>query len=273
MWKRIPTPLKTLLKTYLLVLAAALLIVALLFVLNIFLDFGGKQFTSRAFGTFFVLLFGWGWGILGAGMMYWRPLRIAGMCGLAVGVAFIVFGSLAVWDIGGTYDLWNIPWALMLLQVALASAVVGWMKLEVPGQTPVAGATIAVTALCGLVGAFLVLDIPGTRLPDPYDGYLADSTFALGFWVAVASTFLLLPMKPEWRIARWLAYAAPAQLAVMLAIEPWLRTDSPRTYPFDTTSTLAQRWDIAAWVIAAVLLLMGATAYIIAKLRTEPAQA
>lgn len=271
LWKRIPPAMRTLLKSYLLILAAALVVVALLFVLNIFLDFGGSQFTSRAFGTFFVLLFGWGWGILGAAMMHYAPLRAAGMCGLAVGVAFIVFGSLAVWDFGASYDLWNIPLALLVLQVALAAGVVGWMKLDDPQYAPVAVATIAVTALAGLVLAYLTLDIPGMQPDFEVRDNLGESAAFLGFWTAVASTLLLVPKEPEWRVARWLAYAAPAQLGVMLAIAPWLADSGGYQYG---ASSFAQRWSIAAWVVAAVLLLMGATAYIIAKMRsTEPGRA
>ena len=272
LWKRIPPAVKHLLKSYLFVLAGALLIVGLLFVLNIFIDFGGKQFTSRAFGTFFILLFGWGWGILGAFMMFYKPLRAAGACGLAVGVAFIVFGSLAVWDIGGTFDLWSIPQALLVVQVALAAGVVGWMKKDDPDLAPAALATIAVTALAGLVIAYLVLDVPSLQPSDRVTSKLGESASALGFFTALASVCLLTPRTPEWRVARWFGYAAPAELALMLAVAPWLRPDS-YTYTVDRLSTLADRWTIAAWVIAAILILMAATAYIIAKLRPEPAQA
>lgn len=272
LWKRIPPAVKQLLKSYLFVLAGALLIVGLLFVLNIFIDFGGKQFNSRAIGTFFVLLFGWGWGILGAFMMFYRPLRPAGAAGLMVGVAFIIFGSLAVWETGKPYDLWNIPWALLVVQVALAAGVVGWIKKDDPGLAALALATIAVTALSGVVIAYLVLDVPSMLPSDRVQSQLGESASLLGFFTALASVCLLIPQRPEWRVARWLVYAAPAELAVMLAAAPWLRPAS-YAYSVDRLTTLADRWVIAAWVIAAILILMAATAYIIAKLRPESARA
>jgi hypothetical protein len=255
LWSRIPETMKQLLKSYLLVLAGALVLVGLLFVIDLFFPFGGERFVARAFGTFFTLILGWGWGIFGAFMMFYKPMRPAGAAGLAVGVAFIVFGSLAVWEFT-TYELWNIPWALFWIQVALAAGMVGWLKLEKGTDQVVAIVTIALTFLCGLVMAIYTLDL--TSNPD--DRY-PSAAFSLGLGVSVASTFTLLPPLSEYRLARWLAYAAPFELGLVGAVHPWL------------TGEFQDRWAIVGWVVAAILLLIGATAYIIAKLRPEPAQA
>lgn len=257
LWGQLPIALQNLMQAYLWVLGAALAVVALLFVVNVFAPLGSGIVRGAA-GTFFSVTLGWAWGMLGAVAMAWKPLRAAGALGLAAGVAIIVFGSLSVWRLSGTYDLDNVWRGILMLQFYVALAVPAWILVDRDPGHPAAWACIVGVAGAGLVVA-LSQWLSGT--PMAIDRRLSSGFAPFGFAVAAASLVLLLPDDRTLRRARWFWFAAPLALGIAALVAPWLVETSRVGTP------ISERLWAAAWVMAAALGLLGLTAWILARLR------
>lgn len=263
-WTRVPSSVRLLLKVYLVILAGALLAVALLFVVNIFAPLG-IALVGRVGGTFLSLTLGWGWGLLSVLMLGVRPIRPAGAVGLATGVAIIVFGSLAVWDFTGTYDLHQVWQGLLLLQAYTLIGAGAWALVDRDLQNVAAWACVATTYGAGLVvGTGHVLE--GT--PSALEARFVTAASQVGMALAVASVSLFTPPLPALRSSRWYWFAAPLPLAAAALTVALL----PASDRMGSASMGFRIW-LAAWVVSAVLALVGLTVWMLARLRAPRLQA
>lgn len=258
-WESFPPWLKKTLRYYLYGLVGALIVVGLLYVVNIFIPLP-EDSLSRAAGNLGLLMLGWLWGILSAWMMAYRPLVPAGGIGMVVGVATIVFGTLAIWDLVGGYDLGRIPWATFILQVVAAASVApirAFLRNEHSVLVMVSLACAATGALM-MAGATLWQSSYLETTPDK----LGESGAGLAFPMCLAGTLVLMPNRTRLNLTRWFAFAGFAELAFFLAIRPWI-----------AGSAMIDRMQIAMWALAIILGLVAATFLLldVMGLRRDPA--
>jgi len=259
-WESFPPWLRRTFRIYLYGLVGALLLAGLLFVLNVFVPLPHNSLL-RATGSLGLLLVGWFWGVLGAWMLSYRPLAPAGILGMATGVATIVFGTLAIWDLVGGYSLTRIPWALFMVQVVAAAGVAverARLRREFEGLMWPAVGAIAVGAI--LLAVSILFDSPA-RTPDLMDKIGATGG-GLAFPMCAAGVLFLIPKRPRLNLTRNLAYAGFVELALFLAIQPWVQD-----------SAMKARMYLATFAIAIILGLVALTFYLIDAMDLRRGQA
>ena len=258
-WEKFPPWLKRTLRTYLYGLIGALLLVGLLYLVNVFYPFPG-WFLGRAAGNLGLLMLGWLWGILSALMMAYKPLVPAGGIGMAVGVATILFGTLAIWDLVGGYELDRIPWAIFILQVVAAAAVAPIRAAQRNEHTVL----VMVSLACATVGALMMAAsiLWQASYLETTPDKLGASGSGLAFPMCLAGTLVLMPNRPRLNLTRWFAFAGFAELAFFLTLKPWIEA-----------TDMILRMEIAMWALAVILGLIAATFLLldVMGLRRDPA--
>lgn len=260
-WENFPPWLKRILRYYLYGLVGALIVVGLLYIVNIFIPLPEGSI-GRAAGNLGLLMLGWLWGILSAWMMAYKPLVPAGGIGMVVGVATIVFGTLAIWDLVGGYELGRIPWAIFILQVVAAAAVAP-IRAALRNEH---GLLVMVSLACAAVGALMmsasILWQAPNMTPALVPEKLGESGAGLAFPMCLAGTLVLMPNRPRLNLTRWFAFAGFAELAFFLAVKPWI-----------AGSAMIERMTIAMWALAIILGLVAATFLLldVMGLRRDPA--
>jgi hypothetical protein len=174
-----------------------------------------------------------------------------GALGMGTGVATIVFGTLAVWDLARSYDLTKIPWTLFWLQVVAVAAVAvvrAYLRREYPAMHLPALAAVAVGGL--MLAVSILLETPSATA-DTIDK-LGQSGAGLAFPMAAAGALFLMPNRPRLNLTRRLAYAGFVELAVFLCVKPWI-----------DNSDMVKRMNVAMIAIAIILGLIALTFFLI----------
>lgn len=245
-WESFPPWLKKTLRSYLYGLVGALVLVGLLYLIHVFFPFPG-WFLGRAAGNLGLLLVGWLWGILSAWMMAYRPLAPAGATGMAVGAATILFGTLAIWDLAGGYELGRIPWALFVVQVVGAAAVAPVRVVQRNEHSAIAMASLACATVGAVMMAAAILWQASWDNPNPER--LGQSGAGLAFPMCLAGALVLMPDRRRLNLTRWFAFAGFAELSFFLTVKPWIANQTD----------MLLRMEVAMWALAIILGLIAAT--------------
>lgn len=215
-WERVPTWQERILPSrswglaYVWGIVGLLLLLAAIFVVNVFVPLGATL--GRAAATTAILVLAWGLGLLVPHMLHVPALRPAAFLSVPV-IPAIVVGSVAVaWGAPGGFGRFALACAILLACVFLASIPYGRIVQGLDLVPAALGAAALVAT-----GGTLALAVLGV----PFSTDTLASAGRGGIVRLLASLVLLI--RTRWqRMPVWLFWGGFAQLALVLALHPWV---------------------------------------------------